>query len=76
MEKLTVYTKKGTRYLAERTSTDAQEIYTELTHILTAKYIRKHNWCKRVARCNLMNGYSIYKCYMDNDTIWEFTIKE
>ena len=73
-EKLTIYDKKTKEILNEWN--DRETIYKSLYDCMSARYFFKASSVERIYQRNLCNGYRRIKVYCDNNTIWEFIVKE
>ena len=65
--KLTVYVKKGNKWLHSYNTTDARQVYKSLaTDLLNQKL--GCNYIKSIRRVSLYNGYQKVTTYYDNNT--------
>lgn len=74
MEKLTIYDKKTKKILNEWKNKEV--IYEKLYDCMSAKYFLKAPWITKLIQVNLYNGTRKITVYLDNNTVWEFIVKE
>lgn len=71
----TVQVKSGRTYVDTYKSTDYEEVYRNLSSELTAKYINKCTWVKRIIRTPNYNGTDTIVVYYDNDSRSKYIVE-